>query len=164
MTGKLFIDTGLHTNTGGRIKRARKLLKKNENFFLTYGDGLSNVNIKEELSFHLKHKKLATICAVKPAGRYGILEIKNDTVKGFVEKPKGDDVWVNGGFFVLNEKIINYIDNDQSSFEDTVLQKIISDNQLKAFAHKGLATMDTLRDNRHLQQQWSEGKAEWKIW
>ena len=159
------IDTGLETDTGGRIKRIRKFLKKNENFFLTYGDGLCDLDLKKELNFHLAHNKLATICAVKPAGRYGVLEIKNSSVTGFVEKPKGDDVWINGGFFVLNEKIIDYIENDKSSFEGEVLEKIIKDNQLKAFIHKGFwQPMDTLRDNRQLQEKWSKGKAEWKIW
>jgi len=159
------IDTGLKTDTGGRIKRIRRFLKKDENFFLTYGDGLSDVDLKKELSFHLKHKKLATICAVKPAGRYGVLELNNASVTGFVEKPKGDDVWINGGFFVLNEKIIDYIDSDHSSFEDVVLNKIIKDNQLIAYTHKGFwQAMDTLRDNRDLDKKWTNGKAEWKIW
>ena len=159
------IDTGFDTNTGGRIKRIRKFLNKNENFFLTYGDGVSDVNLKEELSFHLKHKKLATICAVKPAGRYGVLEINNSSVTGFVEKPKGDDVWINGGFFVLNEKVIDYIENDQSSFEDTVLEKIIKIDQLNAYTHKGFwQAMDTLRDRRNLEEKWSSGLAEWKKW
>ncbi len=159
------IDTGLHTNTGGRIKKIRKFLKKNENFFLTYGDGLADINLKKQLDFHLKHKKLATICAVKPAGRYGILEINNSSVTGFVEKPKGDDVWVNGGYFILNEKIINYIDNDDSSLEDTVLEKIIADKQLKAFTHKGYwQAMDNLRDKLNLENKWQNNKAEWKVW
>ena len=113
----------------------------------------------------MNHKKLATICAVKPAGRYGILEINKNNVTGFTEKPPGDEVWVNGGFFVLNEKVIDFIEGDDSGFEDTVLKKIISSKQLKAFTHDGFwQAMDTLRDNRNLEYKWNNNIAEWKIW
>ncbi len=158
------IDTGDGTDTGGRIKKIQEYIDPNDSFFLTYGDGLSNVDIKKKLKFHNEHKKIATICGVMPAGRYGILETKNNIVKGFIEKPKGDNAWVNGGFFIMNYNIFNYLTED-SSLEDEVLIKLMKDGELMCFHHEGFwHAMDTLRDKNKLDHLWKDGNSPWKIW
>ncbi len=158
------IDTGFDTDTGARIKKIQEYIKPNENFCLTYGDGLSNIDLNGEIKFHNDHKKIATICGVKPAGRYGILETEENIVKGFIEKPKGDNSWVNGGFFIMNYKIFNYLKHD-SSLEDDVLINLINDNELMCFHHEGFwHAMDTLRDKNKLDLLWQEGKSPWKSW
>lgn len=158
------IDTGLETMTAGRIKRIEKYVGK-KTFLLTYGDGVGDVNIRELLKFHKKHGKLATITAVQLEGRFGALEIKGqNTVNSFWEKPKGDGAWINGGFFVLEPGIFDYIKGDDSTWEKKPLQNLAKDGQLKAFKHNGFwKCMDTLRDKIELEQSWNSGNAPWKL-
>tara|TARA_B100001093_G_scaffold519066_1_gene606272 strand:- start:2919 stop:3641 length:723 start_codon:yes stop_codon:yes gene_type:complete len=159
------VNTGLKTMTGGRLKRIGHLIKKNEDFCLTYGDGLSNVNIKKLISFHKKHKKLGTVLAVNPPARFGSLLIKNRKVQKFDEKPLESESWINGGFFVLNQQVFKYIKNDQSIWEREPLQNIAKNKQLFAYKHKGYwAAMDTLREKNILYDLWKRGRAPWKIW
>lgn len=159
------IDTGLETMTGGRLKRVKEYLG-NEPFMLTYGDGVSDVNIKELVDFHLQHGKLATVTTVQPNGRFGALDLDNASgVLGFTEKPKGDIGWINGGFFVLNPEIIDYIEGDETIFEQGPLINLAKEGQLQAFKHTGFwQPMDTLRDNRFLQKEWDTGRPAWKVW
>ncbi len=159
------IDTGLNTMTGGRIKRVRKYLN-NKTFMLTYGDGLSNVNITNLVKFHQNRKKIATVTAVQPAGRFGSLSIgSEDNISSFLEKPPGDNSWVNGGFFVLEPEVIDFIDGDETVWEREPLEKISQNRQLVAYKHGGFwHPMDTLRDKNYLNQIWKSGMAPWKVW
>jgi glucose-1-phosphate cytidylyltransferase len=159
------IDTGSHTMTGGRLLRVKNYID-DENFFLTYGDGLSDINISDLKNFHLQHKKIATLSSVFPPGRFGALSISEDrTVKSFQEKPAGDGGQINGGFFVFNKEIFNYLDDDTSVLEEKPLQNLAHDSQLMAFEHQGFwQPMDTLRDKVLLENLWSENKAPWKTW
>ncbi|NBW82627.1 glucose-1-phosphate cytidylyltransferase [bacterium] len=158
------VDTGEATMTGGRLKRVAKYLGQ-EDFCFTYGDGLSDVNISELIKFHKESKKLATLTAVQPPGRFGALVMDGTAVSSFAEKPKGDGSWINGGFFVLNPKVINYVENDESIWEREPVEKLAELNQLNAFKHKGFwQPMDTLRDKIHLEELWSANKAPWKVW
>lgn len=159
------VNTGLNTQTGGRLKRVREYLQ-NETFMFTYGDGVSNVNIKELLEFHKSHGKLATVTAVQPSGRYGVLGINDDsTVLEFVEKPKTQDAWINGGFLVLEPKVIDYIEGDDTAFEKEPLERLAHEGQIVAFKHTGFwQCMDTPRDKYHLEKMWEIGKAPWKVW
>jgi glucose-1-phosphate cytidylyltransferase len=158
-------NTGLNTMTGGRIKRVEKYIGK-ETFCLTYGDGVSNINIKELLDFHKSHGKLATVTAVQPSGRYGVLGIKEDaTILEFVEKPKTLDVWINGGFFVLEPEVLDYIEGDNTSFEGSPLSKLAADGQIVAYKHSGFwQCMDTRRDKYTLERLWNSGQAPWEVW
>lgn len=158
-------NTGLDTLTGGRIKRIKKYIG-NETFMLTYGDGVSNINIKELLEFHKSHGKLATISAVQPSGRYGVLGLNDDaTVLEFVEKPKTLDVWINGGFFVLEPEVLDYIEGDQTAFEGDPLFKLAADGQIVAYKHSGFwQCMDTQRDKFNLEKLWNSNEAPWKVW
>ena len=160
------IDTGENTMTGGRILRIKNLLKNDENFCLTYGDGLSNVNIKKLLDFHKKNKKIATITVVKPSGRYGKISLgSNNKVENFHEKPEGDGSWVNGGFFVFNKKIFDFLKKDSDILEQGPIQKISKKKQLIAFRHSGFwKAMDTLNDKKYLEDLWLKNKCPWKIW
>lgn len=160
------IDTGESSMTGGRLKRVEYLLKDEKTFCLTYGDGVSNINIKEELEFHKSHKKIATMAAVFPPARWGAININKDNmVTEFVEKPKGDNAYINGGFFVLNSQIFSYLENDFTIFEQQPLQKLSSDNELMAFKHEGFwQCMDTQRDKSLLEDMWNKGDAPWKVW
>lgn len=159
------LDTGEDTLTGGRLKRTKDYLKNEEAFCFTYGDGLADVNISDLINFHKKQKKLATVTAVQPPGRYGALDIQNHQVSQFIEKPKGVGGWINGGFFVLSPKCINYIDNDQSSWEDKPLITIAKEGELAAYQHFGFwQPMDTLREKNLLEDLWLTGKAPWKTW
>ncbi len=159
------VDTGLETMTGGRVKRAEKFLK-DETFLLTYGDGVSDINIKELIDFHRRNKKIMTLTSVQPEGRFGALELSGDLVEKFSEKPKGDGSWINGGFFVCEPEIFNYISNgDLTVLEKDPLEKLATNNQLVAFKHSGFwKPMDTLRDKVHLDQLWNDKKAPWKVW
>lgn len=158
------VDTGLETMTGGRLKRIEKYLD-NEDFCFTYGDGVSDVNIRRVIEFHKESKTLATMTAVQPPGRYGVLELDNYTVTRFKEKPKGNGGWINGGFFVLSPKVMDYIDGDASIWERKPLERLAADGELKAFKHEGFwQAMDTLRDKVKLEELWSSGNAPWKIW
>ena len=159
------IDTGLNTLTGGRLKRVKEYIKDEEIFLFTYGDGLSDVNIDQLVSFHKSHGKKATLTAVKPPGRYGALALEDSNVRKFQEKPEGDGNWINGGFFVLSPDVIDYIAGDQISFEKEPLENLAADNQLMAFKHDGFwYAMDTLRDKQELLKLWDNGKAPWKKW
>ena len=159
------VDTGLNTMTGGRIKRIKKYLN-NETFMMTYGDGVGDVNIKELVNFHKSHGKLATLTAVQPSGRFGALEIiETNKVQSFVEKPAGDGAWINGGFFVLEPDVINYIQDDSTTWEKEPLENLTKKSQLFAYKHEGFwKPMDTLRDKKELEELWSKGEAPWKIW
>jgi glucose-1-phosphate cytidylyltransferase len=159
------VDTGEDTLTGGRLKRVKDYLKDEESFCFTYGDGLADVNVAELVKFHKSQGKLATVTAVQPPGRYGALDIKNHQVSQFIEKPKGDGGWINGGFFVLSPKCIDYIENDQSSWEGAPLVTIAKQGELAAYEHSGFwQPMDTLREKNLLEDLWASGKAPWKAW
>jgi glucose-1-phosphate cytidylyltransferase len=159
------IDTGDATMTGGRILRVKDYIG-HEPFMLTYGDGVANVDIAKLVEFHQTQKKLATLTAVQPAGRFGSLAIDTThAVKQFVEKPNGDGSWINGGFFVLEPEVFNYIDGDAVSFEKRPLELLTAQNQLMAYYHKGFwMPMDKLSDKMELEKYWQTGYAPWKIW
>tara|TARA_B110000977_G_scaffold46685_1_gene63478 strand:+ start:2771 stop:3541 length:771 start_codon:yes stop_codon:yes gene_type:complete len=157
------IDTGEQTQTGGRIKRVSDYL--DDTFCLTYGDGVSNINITELIKFHQTQNCVATISAVQPSGRFGALEITNNKVSQFLEKPKGDGQWINGGFMVCETSVINHISNDDTVFEQEPLIGLASDGQLAVLKHNGFwAAMDTLRDRTYLEDLWAKGHAPWKVW
>lgn len=159
------IDTGDETQTGGRLKRVADYIKGEEAFCFTYGDGVADVNITQLIDFHRQHGKLATVTAVQPAGRYGALNIEGNSVKGFIEKPKGDGGWINGGFFVLSPKCVDYIEGDKVAWEVEPLSAIARDDQMEAFHHSGFwQPMDTLREKNLLEELWDSGKAPWKVW
>lgn len=157
------VDTGAETMTGGRVKRIGRYLDKDEPFFLTYGDGVSDVDLSALLAFHKGHGKDATVTAVAPPGRYGALEITEGLVQRFVEKPPGDNGLINGGFFVLSPRVLDRIDGDASIFEQGPLEGLARDGQLAAYPHDGFwAAMDTLRDKNHLEALWASGEAPWR--
>jgi glucose-1-phosphate cytidylyltransferase len=159
------VDTGDETLTGGRLKRVANYLENEESFCFTYGDGVADVDITAQLAFHHQHGKLATVTAVQPPGRYGALLRNGNAVFGFQEKPPGDGAWINGGFFVLSPKVIDYIEGDQSSWEVGALESLATQCQLDAFEHRGFwQPMDTLRDKSHLESLWNAGQAPWKCW
>ena len=159
------VDTGLDTQTGGRIKRVKKWLGDDEVFMLTYGDGLSDLNFQDLLKFHYSHGKLATVTTVLPPARFGRLSLEEHKVCKFNEKPQMDQGWINGGFFVLNREVIDYIEGDHSIWERDPLEKLAIGGQLMGFRHKGFwSCMDTLREKNILEEYWNPGKAPWKIW
>ena len=159
------VDTGLETMTGGRIKRVAQYLD-DETFCLTYGDGLSNIDITKEIEFHKKHGKLATIAAVQPPGRFGVLNSNdNNLVTSFEEKPSDEIGWINGGFFVLNKKAIDYIDGDATFWEREPLRNLAKNGELVSYPHKGFwQPCDTLRDKRELEKLWESKNAPWAVW
>ncbi len=160
------IDTGLNTMTGGRIKRAEKYLI-NEPFMLTYGDGVANIDIKKLLLFHKEHGKSITMTAVQPEGRFGAVELsEGEKVNSFMEKPKGDGSWINGGFFVCEPKVFNYLtEGDQTVWERKPLEDMAKDGELFAYKHYGFwKPMDMLRDKLQLEELWTKGSAPWKVW
>jgi glucose-1-phosphate cytidylyltransferase len=159
------VDTGENSNTGGRLKAVSDYLKGEDAFCFTYGDGVADIDVGTLLEFHHDHGLSATITAVQPPGRYGGLRIENGHVSEFVEKPRGDGGWINGGFFVLSPKVFDYIDGPQTSWESGSLIRLAADRQLKAFKHAGFwQPMDTLRDMNMLEQLWQSNKAPWKLW
>ena len=160
------VDTGENTMTGGRLKRVKEYIKNEKAFCLTYGDGLSDINISALIKFHQDHGKQATVTATRPPGRYGALKFgQNDIVKSFQEKPDGDGNWINGGFFVLNPSVINLIKDDQTDWESEPLHNLVKNNQLCAFKHEGFwHPLDTLREKILLNELWNKGNAPWKIW
>ncbi|OEU52780.1 MAG: glucose-1-phosphate cytidylyltransferase [Desulfuromonadales bacterium C00003096] len=160
------IDTGEGTMTGGRLKRVSDYID-NETFCFTYGDGISDVNIKELIRFHRQQKTLSTLTAVQPPGRFGAfsLEREQNKIATFKEKPQGDGAWVNGGFFVLEPGVMDYIKGDHTSWEKEPLEELARSGMLAAYRHKGFwQPMDTLRDKMYLEDLWASGKAPWKIW
>ena len=159
------VDTGEKTMTGGRLKRVLDYVKDETEFCFTYGDGLSDVNIAKVIEFHKDRGLLATVTAVQPPGRFGALQIKDSNVEGFFEKPRGDGGLINGGFFVLSPKCINFIEGDDVSWEDYPLNILAEKGKLAAFEHFGFwQPMDTLRDKNLLENLWSLGQAPWKSW
>jgi glucose-1-phosphate cytidylyltransferase len=159
------VDTGEDTLTGGRLKRVAPYVANDPAFCFTYGDGVSDVNIGETIDFHRRHGRHATVTAVRPPGRYGALETADGEVTRFVEKPRGDGGFINGGFFVLSPAVLDYVEGDQTSFEGSPLTQLAADGQLMAFEHSGFwQPMDTLRDKNYLEELWSSGKAPWKRW
>jgi len=162
------VDTGLESNTAGRLKRVAQYLNPDEPFCFTYGDGLADVNITDLINFHVNKKKLATLTAAQPPGRFGSLEMVENSpteVSRFVEKPIGDGGWINGGFFVLEPSILNFITHDEESWESDILPQLADQGELNAFLHNGFwQPMDTLRDRQNLEEKWASGVAPWKMW
>ena len=157
------VDTGTETMTGGRLKRVRQFLD-NEEFFLTYGDGLSDIDVRALLEFHRRQNVFATVTSVRPPARFGALATQGNRVISFQEKPEGNG-WINGGFFVLSPTVIDYIEGDHTVWEGEPLERLAREDQLAAYPHEGFwHPMDTLRDKNQLEALWSSGKAPWKIW
>lgn len=159
------VDTGMDTMTGGRIKRVASYIGR-ETFLMTYGDGVSNVNLTKLVAYHKHHGKLATVTATQPSGRFGALNLDaSEQVVAFQEKPAGDGSWINGGFFVLEPRILDLIAGDATVFEKEPLEHLARDGQLIAYKHQGFwYAMDTLRDKNHLESIWQSGRAPWKVW
>jgi glucose-1-phosphate cytidylyltransferase len=160
------VDTGEETMTGGRVRRIRHFLDDDKDFCLTYGDGVSDVDIGAVVAFHQKHGRQATVTAIQPPGRYGALQIEKTAVQNFQEKPLGDGSWINGGFFVFNSSFIDkYIDGDAAHLEQEPLRSLAADGELQAYRHEGFwQAMDTLREKNLLEDLWRSGKAPWKVW
>ena len=159
------VDTGDEAMTGGRLRQVAEYVRNDESFCMTYGDGVSNVDITAAIEFHKTHGKAATLTATYPPGRFGALNIEGQQVKQFMEKPKGDGALINGGFFVLSPRVLDYLDSNATVWEQQPLQRLATDNQLMAFTHDGFwQPMDTLRDKNHLEVLWSSGHAPWKVW
>jgi glucose-1-phosphate cytidylyltransferase len=159
------VDTGDDSGTGGRLKRVAKYVEGEEAFCMTYGDGVSNVDVARSIAFHRAHGKLVTVTAVQPPARFGGLEIEGTAIANFQEKPNGEGGWVNGGFFILSPKVLNEIESDGSMFEREPIQNLTAMKQVQAFFHPGFwQPMDTLRDKQRLEDLWSSGKAPWKTW
>jgi glucose-1-phosphate cytidylyltransferase len=159
------VDTGEKSMTGGRLARVSDYIKNDELFCFTYGDGVSNIDISKLIAFHKDHKKDATLAAVSPPGRFGALDIRNNHVYKFQEKPKGDGAFINGGFFVLSPRVLNKISGDSCVWEEEPLIELAKENNLMAFRHEGFwHPMDTLRDMHYLQKLWEEDLAPWKSW
>lgn len=158
------VDTGDNTQTGGRLKRVRKYLD-NEDFCFTYGDGVGNIDITKLISFHKKQGGLATLTATQPPGRFGALNMNDSKVKNFAEKIEGDGAWINGGFFVLSPKVIDYIEGDKTVWEREPVEHLTGNDQMFAYKHSGFwQPMDTLREKQYLEELWASGKAPWKAW
>lgn len=159
------VDTGEHTGTGGRFNRVREHFESDELVCVTYGDGLTDLNIRETIAFHKAHGALATVTAVRPPGRFGFLSLEGDKVAAFEEKPEGDGGWINGGFFVLKPAVVEYVLGDMDSWESDVLARLVANRELRAFRHRGFwQPMDTLRDKNTLEALWKEGNPPWKSW
>lgn len=158
------VDTGLQTQTGGRLKRVKEFIKNEEYFYLTYGDGLSDINISELTKFFIKENKICTLTAVKPKNRFGIIEIdKSHIVTKFQEKPSND--WVNGGFFIMKPDILEFINGDDTPLEEEPMRNLTKKKEISAYKHKGFwQCMDTLKDKNYLEKLWSSGEAPWKNW
>lgn len=159
------VDTGDETLTGGRLKRVQHYVRDEESFCFTYGDGVSDVNITELIRFHKAHGKLATLTATQPPGRFGALNLNGQAISSFQEKPQGDGAWINGGFFVLSPKVIDFIQDDTTTWEKAPMERLALEGQLDAHFHHGFwQPMDTLRDKVHLEELWQSGAAPWKVW
>ncbi|MBX7145153.1 MAG: glucose-1-phosphate cytidylyltransferase [Oligoflexia bacterium] len=158
------VETGPDTQTGGRLKRVKHLLD-NETFCFTYGDGVSDIDISKLIEYHRLHGRKATLTAIQPPGRFGALELHGDSVSTFLEKPAGDGGWVNGGFFVLEPSVLDYIEDDQTHWERSPLEKLAEEKQLVAYKHSGFwQSLDTMRDRMRLEELWNKGNAPWKTW
>jgi glucose-1-phosphate cytidylyltransferase len=158
------VDTGLNTLTGGRLRRLKALID-NDTFMVTYGDGLADINIPELVSFHRKHGKLATVTAVSPIARFGSLRLNEESVEHFAEKPRSGEGWINGGFFVFEPRVLEYIAGDDTTLEGEPLERLAKEGQLAAYRHEGFwHPMDTLRDKQLIESLWAQGNAPWKIW
>lgn len=158
------VDTGEDTMTGGRLKRVRHHLG-DEDFCFTYGDGVGDVDISALVDFHKREGRLATVTATQPPGRFGSINLAGDRVEGFQEKPQGDGAWINGGFFVLSPKVIDYITDESTIWEREPMERLAASGEMVAWLHHGFwQPMDTLRDKNHLEELWSTGKAPWKVW
>jgi glucose-1-phosphate cytidylyltransferase len=159
------VDTGDESMTGGRLLRVAEYVRNDEAFCFTYGDGVSDVDISAAIEFHKNHGKAATLTATFPPGRFGALDIQGHQIKRFMEKPKGDGAMINGGFFVLSPRVLDYLENDATVWEQQPLQRLAADDELMAFEHSGFwQPMDTLRDKTYLEELWASGRAPWKTW
>ncbi|MGH9349575.1 MAG: glucose-1-phosphate cytidylyltransferase [Vicinamibacterales bacterium] len=159
------VDTGLNTMTGGRVRRLRRWLGKDETFLLTYGDGVADIDITDLVDFHKAHGKLATVTTVKPPARFGRVGFDGDQVTTFAEKPEESEGWINGGFFVLNAKALDYIDSDDTVLEREPIERLAHDRQLIGYRHYGFwSCMDTLKEKTMLEELWASGRAPWKTW
>lgn len=159
------VDTGENTMTAGRVRRVRTYLEGEELFCLTYGDGLSDVNVTDLVAFHKTQGTIATVTAAQPPGRFGALDLVGRRVRAFQEKPPGDGAWINGGFFVMSPQVIDFIENDDSILEREVMESLAREGQLSAFLHRGFwQPLDTLRDKMNLEELWQSGRAPWKRW
>jgi glucose-1-phosphate cytidylyltransferase len=159
------VDTGLYTKTGGRLKRLKDWIDKDETFMFTYGDGVSDINISALLEFHRSHGRLATVTTVKAPARFGRISFEGDRIKQFYEKSTEAEGWINGGFFVLNHNAIDYAEDDESIWERQAVKKLAADGELIGYRHDGFwSCMDTLKEKNLLEELWNSGKAPWKIW
>jgi glucose-1-phosphate cytidylyltransferase len=159
------VDTGQDTQTGGRVLRLRKWLERDDLFMMTYGDGVADIDISALVAFHRRHGKLATVTAVRPPARFGGITIDGDRVSGFAEKPQVGEGWINGGFFVLDRKVLDYIDGDRTPFEHGPMERLTAEGQLMAYRHEGYwQPMDTVRERNLLESLWQNGRAPWKVW
>jgi glucose-1-phosphate cytidylyltransferase len=159
------VDTGDNAMTGGRLRQVAEYVRRDEAFCMTYGDGVSDVDISATIEFHKNHGKAATLTATYPPGRFGALNIEGQQVKQFMEKPKGDGALINGGFFVLSSSVLDYLESDATVWEQQPLQRLAAEDQLMAFTHNGFwQPMDTLRDKTYLEELWATGDAPWKTW
>jgi len=159
------VETGDDTETGGRLKRVLSYVAGEDVFFFTYGDGVADVDISKLLEFHNSQGVIATVTAVQPPGRFGALELDGDKISAFHEKPLGDGAWINGGFFVLSPRVADYLEGDETVWEQDPLRRLAADGELSSFRHYGFwQPMDTLREKNHLEELWAEGRAAWKVW
>lgn len=157
------VDTGLSTMTGGRLKRVSKFI--DDTFCMTYGDGVTDLNLRRLVDLHKKQKTVATVTAIQPAARFGSIEIEGDLVKDFMEKPVGDGRWISGGFFVLEPSVLDLIDGDDTIWEREPMEKLTAQKELSVYKHHGFwSSMDTLRDRQSLEKLWADGKAPWRVW
>ena len=159
------VDTGLHTQTGGRLKRLKNWLGKDETFMLTYGDGVADIDLQALIGFHKSHGKLATVTTVRSPARFGRIGFNGNQVTKFYEKPQSAEGWINGGYFVLHPKAIDYIDNDETIWERSPVEKLAGDGQLMGYHHSGFwSCMDTLKEKNILEELWNSNEAPWKVW
>ncbi len=159
------VDTGLYTQTGGRLKRLKDWISREETFMFTYGDGVSDIDLNDLLKFHKRHKKLATVTTVKVPARFGRISFNRDQVKSFYEKPQSAEGWINGGFFVLEGGVFDYIDGDDSIWEREPIERLTEAGELMGYKHHGFwSCMDTLKEKNYLEGLWDKGKAPWKVW
>lgn len=159
------IDTGINTQTGGRLRKLRKYIENEESFMFTYGDGVADVNLNDLLEFHKSHKKMATVTTVRAPARFGRIGFQGNQITEFFEKPKLAEGWINGGFFLLNPKTLDYIDGDDTIWERDPVERLAHDSQLMGYKHYGFwSCMDTLKEKNMLEELWKSGKAPWKVW